>query len=99
MSEKKIPTKVFIVEIDLKNTERNLRSADARLAEAISLTKAINLDVVGSEIVSLRNIQPGMYIGKGVAERIFMQLQELNAKLVLMNCSLSSISISRTIEK
>ena len=98
MSEKKIPTKVFIVEIDLKNTERNLRSADARLAEAISLTKAINLDVVGSEIVSLRNIQPGMYIGKGVAERIFMQLQELNAKLVLMNCSLSPIQ-QRNLEK
>lgn len=98
MSEKKIPTKVFIVEIDLRNTAKSLRSADARLSEAISLTKAINLDVVGSEIISLRNVQPGMYIGSGVAERLRLLLQELNAELVLMNCALSPIQ-QRNLEK
>ena len=44
MSEKKIPTKVFMVEIDLKSAGKVIRSADARLAEAVSLTKAIRLE-------------------------------------------------------
>ena len=98
MSEKKIPTKVFIIEIDSKNTEKTLRSGQARLSEAISLTKAIDLDVVGSEIVPLRNIHPATYIGKGAAERLHLRLCELGAELVLMNCALSPIQ-QRNLEK
>ena len=98
MSEKKIPTKVFIVEIDLKNAGKAMRSAIARLSEAVSLTKAISLDVVGTEIVSLRSVQPAAYIGRGVIERLGAQLRELDAELVLMNCSLSPIQ-QRNLEK
>ena len=98
LSEKKIPTKVFIVEIDLKNAGKAMRSAIARLSEAVSLTKAISLDVVGTEIVSLRSVQPAAYIGRGVIERLGAQLRELDAELVLMNCSLSPIQ-QRNLEK
>ena len=91
MSEKKIPTKTFIIEIDLKSGEKETRSADARLSEAVSLTKAIKLDVVGTEIIPLRKVQPAAYMGTGTVERIKNLLHELDAELVLMNCALSPI--------
>ena len=98
MSEKKIPTKTFIIEIDLKSGEKTSRSAEARLSEAVSLTKAISLDVVGSEIVPLRKVQPATYMGTGVVDRVKILLHQLDAELVLMNCALSPIQ-QRNLEK
>ena len=98
MSEKKIATTVFVLEIDLKKTGKATRSALARLSEAVSLTKAINLNVVGSEVIPLRNMQPATYIGSGVVNRLKELLQEVQAELVLMDCALSPIQ-QRNLEK
>ena len=75
MSDKKLAVKTFVIEVDLK-TQKNMRSASARLQEAISLTKAISLEVVGSEIISLREIKSGAYLGLGTIERLREILKE-----------------------
>ena len=97
MSDKKQAVKAFVIEVDLK-TQKNMRSASARLQESISLTKAINLDVVGSEIISLREIKSGAYLGTGTIERLREILKEQEVELVLMDCSLSPIQ-QRNLEK
>lgn len=97
MSDKKQAVKTFVIEVDLK-TQKNMRSASARLQEAISLTKAISLEVVGSEIISLREIKSGAYLGLGTIERLREILKEQEVELVLMDCSLSPIQ-QRNLEK
>ena len=90
MSDKKKSVKTFVIEVDLK-TQKNMRSATARLQEAVSLTKAIDLDVIGQEIVVLREIKSGSYLGNGTIERLTEEFKEKNIELVLMDCSLSPI--------
>ena len=97
MSNKKPAVKTFVIEVDLK-TQKNMRSASARLQEALSLTKAIDLNVVGFETVSLKEIKSGTYLGTGTIERLNDKLKECEAELVLMDCSLSPIQ-QRNLEK
>ncbi len=99
MSDKKIPVNVFVIEADLKSApDKSSRSAEARLNEAISLTKAINLNVVGREIIALREVRPASYIGRGSVERLGEVLKQLQAELVLMDCALTPIQ-QRNLEK
>lgn len=99
MSDKKIPVNVFVIEADLKSApDKSSRSAEARLDEAISLTKAINLNVVGREIIALREVRPASYIGRGSVERLSEVLKQLQAELVLMDCALTPIQ-QRNLEK
>ena len=99
MSDKKIPVNVFVIEADLKSApDKSSRSAEARLNEAISLTKAINLNVVGREIIALREVRPASYIGRGSVERLGEVLKQLEAELVLMDCALTPIQ-QRNLEK
>ena len=50
------------------------RSPEARREEAVGLARAIDLKVVGAELVPLAEIRPATYIGKGkvaeLAERV-----------------------------
>lgn len=99
MSDKKIPVNVFVIEADLKSApDKSSRSAEARLNEAVSLTKAINLNVVGREIIALREVRPASYIGRGSVERLGEVLKQLQAELVLMDCALTPIQ-QRNLEK
>lgn len=99
MSDKKIPVNVFVIEADLKSApDKSSRSAEARLNEAISLTKAINLNVVGREIIALREVRPASYIGRGSVERLGEVLKQVEAELVLMDCALTPIQ-QRNLEK
>lgn len=73
-------------------------SAEARLAEAVGLALAINLEVVHQEIVRLRNIKPATLIGQGVLERLRPQLIEKKAELLVVDASLTPIQ-QRNLEK
>ncbi len=95
MSDK---TKTFVVELDLFEPTKKNRNAQARLSEAISLTKAIGLDVVGTLIIKLNEIKPATYIGQGNVENLAALIQENQAELVLLDCALSPIQ-QRNLEK
>ena len=73
-------------------------SAESRLAEAVGLTAAINLDVVYSEIVRLKVIKPSTYIGQGVLDRLTAEIAERRIELLIMDTSLSPIQ-QRNLEK
>ena len=75
-----------------------MRSPEARREEAVGLARAIDLEVVGAETVSLNEIRPATYIGKGKVEAIAAQVKAEAIDLVVMDCALSPAQ-QRNLEK
>ena len=74
------------------------RSPDAKLEEAIGLTRAIDLNVVSSGVVPLGGIRPATFIGKGKVEEIAGLIKADDAGIVVMDCALSPVQ-QRNLEK
>ncbi len=81
----------------LKN-ETHMRDPQARLSEAVSLTKAIDLNVIHFEAVCVREIKAGTYLGQGTIERLADIIQEGQVDVVIMGCHLSPLQ-QRNLEK
>jgi GTP-binding protein HflX len=74
------------------------RSAEARLEEITGLARAIDLNVVNAGIVSLNEIRPATFIGKGKTDEIAGLVKTLEAGIVVMDCALSPVQ-QRNLEK
>ncbi len=74
------------------------RTNAARLEEAVGLARAIDLEIVGSQIVTLSQLRPATYLGKGKVEDIAALVKETGAELVMMDCALSPVQ-QRNLEK
>ncbi|RVU14553.1 GTPase HflX [Methylobacterium oryzihabitans] len=74
------------------------RAAEARLDEAVGLAAAIELDVVDRLGVSLSDIRPSTYLGKGRVEEIAGRIAADEIRLVVMDCALSPVQ-QRNLEK
>jgi len=75
-----------------------LRTPEARCDEAIGLARAIDLDVVGTEIAPLSAIRPASYLGKGKVEAIATEVKANSIDLVVMDCALSPVQ-QRNLER
>ena len=89
-------TKAIVLCPYLKQNTNNLRSPDAVLAETVSLTRAIDLEVFYQESLPLREIKANAYLGKGTIERLAPLAQR--ADVVIMACPLSPLQ-QRNLEK
>ena len=89
-------TKSIVLYPYLKNTPAELRSPEAVLNEAVSLTQAIDLEVIHDEVLPLREIKANSYLGKGTVERLALIARE--ADVVIMACALSPLQ-QRNLEK
>ena len=78
--------------------QRAERSPQARIEEAAGLALAIDLDVVETGIVSLSEIRPATYIGKGKVEELAGLIKAREIDLVIMDCALSPVQ-QRNLEK
>jgi GTP-binding protein HflX len=76
----------------------SLRSAAAKLDEAVGLARAIDLAVVESGTVPIISIRPATYVGSGKVEEIAGLVKTLDAGLVVMDCVLSPVQ-QRNLEK
>ena len=74
------------------------RSPQARIEEAAGLALAIDLDVIETGIVSLGQVRPATYIGKGKVEEIAGVIKAREVQLVVMDCALSPVQ-QRNLEK
>jgi GTPase len=74
------------------------RSPAARLEEAVGLARAIDLSVVNAGIVTLNDIRPATYIGKGKVDEIAGLTKSLETGIVVMDCALSPVQ-QRNLEK
>lgn len=79
-------------------TQVSARSPQAKLDEAVSLTKAIDLDVTHAQMIPLVEIKAPTYVGKGVVERLADIVQEKKADVVILACHLSPLQ-QRNLEK
>ncbi len=74
------------------------RTPEARLEEAVGLARAIDLTVVESGLVTLSEIRPATYIGKGKVDEIAGLAKSMSASIVVMDCPLSPVQ-QRNLEK
>ena len=65
-----------ILAVDKRNV-----SAESRLTEALGLTVAINLNVVYSQIVNLKEVKPATYFSKGFLEKVLPIVEEKEIKI------------------
>jgi GTP-binding protein HflX len=70
--------------LPLRGEAPALRAPEARLAEAVGLTAAIDLEVVISEVVPVKQVKPNTLIGGGAVERLAgdIRLQEITVAVV-----------------
>ncbi len=64
----------------------------------MGLARAIDLHVVGSDLVALSAIRPATYLGKGKVEEIGAEVKADEIGLVVMDCALSPVQ-QRNLEK
>ena len=89
---------IFVIEVDIFSSEKPSRSAEVRLQEAVSLTKAINLNIVGSKIIKIRHTKPATLIAQGNIVSLRQLISDAQSDVVLIDCSLSPIQ-QRNLEK
>ncbi len=101
-NEEEPPVRAFIVHIveqNSKNTrELPARSVEADIEEITGLAEAIELDVVGVEVVNPGSITPATYIGSGKVRDIGKIVAKEDIELVITNTRLSP-SQQRNLEK
>jgi GTP-binding protein HflX len=78
--------------------QMHTRTPEARLAEAAGLARAIDLNVVQAGLVTLNDIRPATYIGKGKVDEIAGLVKSLAASVVVMDCPVSPVQ-QRNLEK
>jgi GTP-binding protein HflX len=74
------------------------RSQEARLTEAKGLAEAIDLDVIAGKIISLGQIRPATFLGKGKVAELAEFIGAEAVDLVVMDCALSPVQ-QRNLEK
>ncbi|MCU0890293.1 MAG: GTPase HflX [Sandarakinorhabdus sp.] len=75
-----------------------LRSPEAKLAEAVGLTRAIALDVVHAEVMRLRSPSVSHLLGKGQIERLAGLVAALETEVVIIDGPVSPVQ-QRNLEK
>ena len=68
-----------------------VRAPEGRLAEAVGLAEAIQLDVVHAEIVNLGQPRPATLIGKGGVERLHELIEEMEIGVVVVDAAVSPV--------
>jgi GTP-binding protein HflX len=78
--------------------QADARTPEARLEEAVGLARAIDLNVVEAGLVTLSDIRPATYIGKGKVDEIAGIVKTSEASVVVMDCPVSPVQ-QRNLEK
>lgn len=66
-----------------------LRGSQAKLEEAVNLTQALAVDLIHSEMIALKKVNPKLVIGSGYAQELLELWDKEEIDLVVMNCPLT----------
>jgi len=88
------PTRALIVHLSVRDTApgqapSDQRSTEADLEEITGLALAIELEIVDTTIVMLRQVTPATYMGSGKVKEIKTQVNNNDIELVVTNTQLS----------
>jgi GTP-binding protein HflX len=84
------PTRVGLIVPDVRGHATS-HSIEARKAEFEGLASAIRVEIVFSEIVKVREIKPGTFIGSGHVEDIKKKVEEGKVELLLVDTALAPV--------
>ena len=96
--EQKRPTRAFVVhpharaeqqEAAAQSGAAHARPAERQLEEAVSLARAIDLDIRGQHIAPLKRVHPATLFGPGKVEELKGLISQAQAELVIVNTRLS----------
>ena len=82
---------VVYPQLKLPPSERAIRAPEGRLAEAVGLAEAIQLNVVHAEVVKLNQPRPATLIGKGGVEKLAQVIEELEIGVVIVDAAVSPV--------
>ncbi|WP_173974317.1 GTPase HflX [Magnetospirillum sp. LM-5] len=88
----------MVVHPALKAGEGGCRSPEGRLAEAVGLAQAIDLDIVAAEWVAVNKRRPATLIGKGAVERLAVLVEEQAIAVAVIDGHLTPVQ-QRNLEK
>ena len=92
-------SRALVLHPSLKHADtRQHRAPDGRLAEAVGLAQAIDLDVVDGLVLPLRQIRPATLIGPGRVDELGARIKAENIDLVIVDAALSPIQ-QRNLER
>jgi GTPase len=93
-------SRALVIHVDPKSRSDagELRDPEARLAEAVGLSRAIDLEIAGTAIVPLAKPRPSTLLGTGKVAEIAEMVKADGAVLVIVNAHLSPIQ-QRNLEK
>ncbi|MEM8950672.1 MAG: GTPase HflX [Pseudomonadota bacterium] len=93
-------SRALVVHPSLKHSETTAtsRSPDGKLAEAVGLARAIDLDVVDDVILPLRQIRPATLIGPGRVDELAARVKSEKIDLVIVDAPLTPIQ-QRNLER
>jgi GTP-binding protein HflX len=76
--------RALVLHPDIKSGQRLSRTPEARLAEAVGLAQAIDLEVVQSEVCRVSKPNAGTLLGRGNVERyrLLVQVEEIGIAIV-----------------
>lgn len=95
---RKAPQRALVLHPDLRDPKA-LRSADASLAEAMSLALALpGINVVAGDVVRLPKPHPGLLFGTGKVDELAERIKELEIELALVDGPVSPVQ-QRNLEK
>lgn len=87
-------TRAVVVHVERKSraeAKATDRDAQRKLAEAIGLAEAIDLDIVDTMVAPLLAPKPATYIGSGKVAEIAKRVADAEAELVVVNAQLSPV--------
>ncbi|MCC7483117.1 MAG: GTPase HflX [Hyphomicrobiales bacterium] len=87
-------TRAVVVHVERKSraeAKATDRDAQSKLAEAIGLAEAIDLDIVDTMVAPLLAPKPATYIGSGKVAEIAKRVADAEAELVVVNAQLSPV--------
>ena len=91
--------RAFVLHVEPKSASASrLRDAEERLAEAVGLAGAINLNVIATGIAPLARPSPATLIGFGKAEEVAAQARGLEPDVIVVNAQLSPVQ-QRNLER
>ncbi|MGE0044956.1 MAG: GTPase HflX [Hyphomonadaceae bacterium] len=87
-----------LVYFPLTDGRANARDPELRLQEACGLAEALDLDVAGSGLATLRALNPGTYFGGGRVESLKEEAAEKGASVIVVDAALSPVQ-QRNLER
>jgi len=97
-SDSSVSTRCLVVRPVLKAPGDIGRLPEAQLDEGVGLAKAIHLDVVHAEIISLNKPRPATLLGEGTVERLGQIVEEGEIQVAIVDGHLSPVQ-QRNLER